>query len=181
MNAWKALARLTVFLSTLVLALFVSRIFIVPPGGGVRVASVPAPPVVRDVAGWQTLKVAPQFIVLHRNERRVYMKLTVGRGQVAEAAPERIWVWAYFFSPDAPGQVWAGNPVEVRAPFAHANHVLLNLTTDCAACVDDRKAIKYNLYARFNVSTESAAAARLPDSLLNYDLSGAAPVVVALE
>jgi hypothetical protein len=96
----------------------------------------------------------------------------------ARPSPASVWVWAYFFSPDAPGRYCAGDPVEVRQPFASTParaEVKVELTAkDCPA----PKSPSSTYYTRVNVSTESAFAARLAESRISYDVSQASPVVL---
>ena len=92
-------------------------------------------------------------------------------------APERVWVWAYFFTPDAPGRYCAGDPVEVRQPFAAAGHASVNVEAPLADCPAPR-APSSTYYARVNVSAESAFSARLTEQRISYDISQASPAVV---
>ncbi|MBV8858288.1 MAG: hypothetical protein JOZ02_15255 [Acidobacteria bacterium] len=99
-------------------------------------------------------------------------------GDPARPAPASVWVWAYFFSPDAPGRYCAGDPVELRQPFASGltrAEAKVELTAkSCPA----PKSPSSTYYTRVNVSTESAFAARLTEQRISYDVSQAAPVVV---
>ena len=96
----------------------------------------------------------------------------------ARPAPPKVWVWAYFFSPDAPGRYCAGDPVEVGqslAPGAGRAEVKVEMAVKgCPA----PKSPSSTYYARLNVSTESAFAARLTEQRISYDVSQASPVVV---
>jgi hypothetical protein len=96
----------------------------------------------------------------------------------ARPAPASVWVWAYFFSPDAPGRYCAGDPVELRQPFANAGgraETKVELSVkNCPA----PKSPSSTYYARVNVSAESAFAARLTEQRISYDVSQASPVVL---
>ncbi|MBV9925429.1 MAG: hypothetical protein JOZ96_10470 [Acidobacteria bacterium] len=89
-----------------------------------------------------------------------------------------MWVWAYFFSPDAPGRYCAGEPVDLT-PMTKDDYgkdiVSVNLPVrDCPA----PKSPSSTYYARVNVSTESAFAARLTEQRISYDVSQASPVML---
>ncbi len=94
----------------------------------------------------------------------------------ARPAPASVWVWAYFFSPDASGRYCAGDPVEVRQPFASTPaEVKVELAArGCPA----PKSPSSTYYTRVNVSTESAFAARLAEQRISYDISQASPVTL---
>jgi len=97
----------------------------------------------------------------------------------ARPEPEKIWVWAYFFTNDAGGErrYCSGEPIEVRRPFATGARETINVTADAGACPRP-VAPTTNYYARVNVSAESAFAARLSERRISYDISSATPVVV---
>jgi hypothetical protein len=114
------------------------------------------------------------------------LDLTGGKGRLtlalerdpARPAPAGVWVWAYFFSPDAPGRYCAGDPVEVRQPFASgAGRAEVKVELPVRGCPAP-KSPSSTYYARVNVSTESAFAARLTEQRISYDVSQASPVVV---
>jgi hypothetical protein len=96
----------------------------------------------------------------------------------ARPAPASVWVWAYFFSPDAPGRYCAGEPVEVRQPFASAAaRAEAKVELSVRGCPAPRSASS-TFYTRVNVSTESAFAARLNEQRISYDLTQASGVVL---
>jgi len=95
----------------------------------------------------------------------------------AHPAPTSVWVWAYFFSTDAPGRYCAGEPVEVPQPFNEAGHAELTVELPVAGCPAPRGSSS-TYYARVNVSAESAFAARLAESRISYNVTQASPVVV---
>jgi hypothetical protein len=90
-----------------------------------------------------------------------------------------VWVWAYFFSADAPGRYCTGEPVEVRRPFAAAARAEVRVELPVADCAAPRTPSS-TYYARVNVSSESAFAARLSEQRISYDITQATPVVVAV-
>ena len=114
------------------------------------------------------------------------LDLTGGKGRLtlalerdpARPAPAGVWVWAYFFSPDAPGRYCAGDPVEVRQPFASgAARAEVKVELPVRGCPAP-KSPSSTYYTRVNVSAESAFAARLSEQRIGYDVSQASPVVV---
>jgi hypothetical protein len=97
----------------------------------------------------------------------------------ARRAPERVWVWTYFFVPggEREHQFWAGEPVEIKSPFTEGKRADIVADAACSWC-NDARAPQEGFYARVHVSTESAASARLRPEELDYNLSTATPVVV---
>ena len=87
-------------------------------------------------------------------------------------------MWVGFFVPgDAGGEVFAGEPVLVEQPFASGNRATLNVTAACPWC-GQRDAPAAGYYAHVNVSTYSAADARLEDEQVSRELSKATQVSV---
>ena len=91
--------------------------------------------------------------------------------------PQSVWVWAYFFTPDAPGRYCAGDPVEVRQPFASGSSTTVTVDSKVADCPAPR-APTSTFYARVNGSAESAFASRLGEQRISYDIAQASPVTV---
>ena len=120
----------------------------------------------------------PQLVTLDLAGRKGQVSLMLERDP-ARPAPASVWVWAYFFSPDAPGRYCAAEPVEVRQPFASANRAEVRVELPVADCPAPRTASS-TFYARLNVSAESAFAARLSEQRISYDITQATPVVVAV-
>jgi hypothetical protein len=177
----KLCLRVAVFLCTLTAALFVTRFFLIPPRVEVKVG-VPNPPPA-TVSGQFTPEILAhaQLIELDRAELKTRMKLTVAPTVNFNSRPDRLWVWIYFFSPDAPGLVLASEAVEVRAPFAQSPYPTVNLTVPCKWCAEETGTVPRNFYARVNVSTESANDAILSKDKMNFDISNATPVVIEHE
>jgi hypothetical protein len=170
--------RLAVFLCTLTIALIITRLFLIPPRGEMK-AVAPNPPasIVSDNFAAE-FHAHAQLIELDRAGLRARLKLTVAPLVNPNSRPDRLWVWIYFFSPDAPGLVLASETVEVRAPFAQSPHPTIDLTVPCKWCADETGTVPRNFYARVNVSTESANDAILSKDQMNFDISNATPVVV---
>jgi hypothetical protein len=162
-----------------------------PPPPPPPPAAAPAPP----VTGAEVLTPPPSSAVYTdaRGNAPVSFKLhlgtldpSAGKASVslklerdpARPVPASVWVWAYFFSPDAPGRYCAPEPVELRKPFAsgsgHDNIKIDLLVSGCPA----PRSPSSTYYTRVNVSTESAFAARLTEQRISYDISQASPVVV---
>jgi hypothetical protein len=139
----------------------------------------PPPGTHADASGNAPVTFKPQLVTLDLAGRKGHVSLALERDP-ARPAPASVWVWAYFFSPDAPGRYCAGEPVEVRQPFAAAGggraEVKVELpVADCPA----PRTPSSTYYARLNVSAESAFAARLSERRISYDITQAAPVVVS--
>ncbi|HWS89159.1 MAG TPA: hypothetical protein VN282_19460 [Pyrinomonadaceae bacterium] len=154
-------------------------------------ASAPAPPATgsgvtterqsastyTDARGNAPVTFKTQLATLDLAAEKARLTLALERDPARQAAPG-VWVWAYFFSPEAPGRYCAGDSVEVRQPFASGGgraEVKVELPVKgCPAPVSPSS----TYYARVNVSAESAFAARLTEQRISYDVSQASPVVV---
>jgi hypothetical protein len=178
MSLPKISIRLAVFLCTLTVALFVTRLFLIPPRVEVK-GSAPNPPsaIVSDKFAAEFLA-RTQLIELDRAELKAHLKLIIAPLVKPNSQPDRLWVWVYFFSPDVPGLVLTSEPVEVRAPFAQSPHPTFDLTIPCKWCAGETSTVPRNFYARVNVSTESVNGAILSKAQMNFDISSATPVVV---
>jgi hypothetical protein len=131
-----------------------------------------------DGRGGGAVTFKPQLVTLDLAGRKAHASLVLERDP-ARAAPASVWVWAYFFSTDTPGRYCAGEPVEVRQPFATASRAEVRVELPVADCAAPRTPSS-TYYARVNVSPESAFAARLSEQRVSYDISQATPVVVAV-
>jgi hypothetical protein len=197
MNFLKKLTGLLVFVIAIVGAVAVSRYFSGPRAALTDEATAPQPPPGLSVAPVlpsdpQLLPVSPPGVIKGAPPARVFFKarlvtldfktqkshitLDLERDR-ARPAPERVWAWVSFFSP-ADGGRCAGEPVEVRQPFARGDRATVVVEADASRCAPPREPAA-TVYARVNVSSESAAAARLPAAQLDADISKATPVVVA--
>jgi hypothetical protein len=121
-----------------------------------------------------------QTVALDPAGKKARVTFTLERDP-ARPAPATVWVWAYFFSTDAPGRYCSGEPVEVRQPWADKpgadGHVEIKAELPVKDCPAPRDASS-RYYARVNVSAESAFAARLTEQRISYDTTQASPVTV---
>ena len=172
----KKLAGLLAFAVALACAILLTKYYSSRPAPPppAAAASRPAPAPDSNANAYVTFKT--QLVTLDFAARKAHVTLNLERDP-ARPAPERVWVWAYFFTPDAPGRYCAGDPVEVRQPFAAAGRASVNVEASLADCPAPR-APASTYYARVNVSAESAFAARLTEQRISYDTSRAAPAVV---
>jgi hypothetical protein len=140
-------------------------------------AAPPAPPAPDSGAhGNAPVTFKPQLVTLDLATKKSHITLSLERDP-ARPAPQSVWVWAYFFGTDAPGHYCAGEPVEVRQPFTSGSHASVNVEASVADCPAPRSPSS-TYYARVNVSTESAFAARLGEQHITYDITQASPVVL---
>jgi hypothetical protein len=193
----KKLAGLLAFAAALVGAIlltqYYSRRYAPPPPPPPAPTAAPAPP----ATGTGVVTTPPQtgsytdprgHAPLSFKTRVASLDLAAGKGHLTlrlehkpgDAVPASVWVWAYFFSPDAPGRYCAGDPVELTHPFGKGVNlepatVSVDLPVrNCPA----PKSPSSTYYTRVNVSTESAFAARLTEQRISYDISQASPAVL---
>lgn len=142
--------------------------------------TAPASPQTATAPGPDSRAAAPSFktqlVTLDFAARKSHVTLNLERDP-SRPAPETVWVWAYFFTPDAPGRYCAADPVELRHPFAAGNRATVNVEAPLTDCPAPRMPSS-TYYARVNVSAESAFAARLTEQRISYDISQASPAVV---
>jgi hypothetical protein len=131
----------------------------------------PVPPSAPDVIS------GPATTILDFETGKSHLTLELERDP-ARPAPEKLWVWAYFFASDRSGErsYCSGEPVEVRSPFTTGGRETINVTASIPACPQPRTPSS-TYYARVNISTESSFAARLSERQISYDISAATPVV----
>lgn len=141
-----------------------------PPPAPVAATAPPAAP-----AGVHVV-FKPRLITLDAAAKRARVGLALERDP-ASPAPERVWVWAYFFTQDAPGRYCEGEPVEVKKPFDAGPRASVTVEIPVSGCPEPRTA-STTFYARVNVSSESAFAARLTQQRISYDITQATPVVL---
>jgi hypothetical protein len=190
----KKLAGLLAFAVALACAILITQYYTTkpakpapPPPDMPPVSATPAAPPTSAAA---TVTFKPQLITLDLASKKASATLTLERDPAAaSSAPERVWVWAYFFTQESPGRYCSGEPVEVKRPFDSGSpsgvkgpldsgaraHVKVELPV--SGCPAPRTA-STTFYARVNVSTESAFAARLTEQRISYDISQASPVVL---
>jgi hypothetical protein len=155
-----------------------SRRYAPPPATGTGLTTTaPSSSVYTDARGNAPVSFKVQLATLDPAAGKGRLTVVLERDP-ARPAPAGVWVWAYFFSPDAPGRYCAGEPVEVRQPFASGlgrAEVKVELPVrDCPA----PRSPSSTYYTRVNASAESAFAARLSEQRISYDVSQASPVVV---
>jgi hypothetical protein len=140
--------------------------------------AAPAPPAAppADARGNTPVSFKTQLVTLDLAAKKAHVALTLERDP-ARPAPASVWVWAYFFSTDAPGRYCAGDPVELRQPFAAGARAAVTVDIPVKDCPAPRSPSS-TYYARVNASAESAFAARLSEQRISYDITQASPVVV---
>ena len=143
-----------------------------PPVAPVAPVAPSAPPVGANVP--VTFKT--QLATLDLASKKASVTLSLERDPSA-AAPERLWVWAYFFTQETAGKYCEGGPVEVKSPFASGARASVTVELTVKGCPAPRTP-STTFYARVNVSTESSFAARLTEQRISYDISQASSVVV---
>ena len=117
-----------------------------------------------------------QLATLDIAAKKASVSLSLERDPSA-AAPERVWVWGYFFTQESPGKYCEGGPVEVKRPFDAGARARVTVELPVTNCPAPRTP-STTFYARFNVSTESSFAARLTEQRINYDITQASPVTL---
>lgn len=182
MNILKKLIGVTVFLAALCTALLVTRYYDLSSNPAPKtLSSTTVPPPALDALPnsappQDSVSYKVQLISIDLNSNKSYTTLTLKR-EPTHPAPEKLWVWTYFFTPDRPRQSWSSTPVELRQPFANGDNTTVNTIEVCHWC-NDRRAPKAGYYAQVNISTRSSALAVLPDAQLNSDIAAAVPVLV---
>ena len=175
----KKLAGLLVFVVALAAAIAVTKYYSTPtqPKEPQQPAATqPMPPERNAGLNVPAVTFKTQLVTLDLAGKKAHVTLRIERGQNG-AMPQSVWVWAYFFTPDAPGRYCAGDPVEVRRPFASGSATTVTVDSKVADCPAPR-APSSTYYARVNVSAESAFAARLGEQRISYDITQASPVTV---
>ena len=125
-----------------------------------------------------SLAVKPQLVTLDLASKKASINLALELNQPASAPPERVWVWAYFFTQETASKYCEGGPVEVKKPFdAGSTRARVTVELPVTNCPAPRTP-STTFYARVNVSSESSFAARLPEQRITYDLAQASPVIL---
>jgi hypothetical protein len=180
MNFLKKLVGIIVFVAALAGAVVLTKYYGRPtPTVEVQpTTATPASPVVADASMSAPVVFRPRLVTLDFASKKSHTTLVLERDR-ARDAPERVWVWTYFFSTEAGGErkYCAGEPVEVRQPFATGDRATVTVDAPATACQEPRDASS-TYYARVNVSAESAFAARLSEAKISYDVTAATPVLV---
>lgn len=177
----KKLAGLLAFAVALAVAILVTQYYTArtkkpeaptPTPAPVQPAQPAAPPASASVTA------KSQLVTLNLASKKASTSLALELNQPAAAAPERVWVWAYFFTQETAGKYCEGGPVEVKKPFdAGSTRARVTVELPVANCPAPRTP-STTFYARVNVSTESSFAARLPEERISYDISQASPVML---
>lgn len=174
MNALKKLSGLVVFAAALAGAFALSRYFSAPPPAPAE----PPPLVSADAetgAAGGAVGFKPRLVLLDFDGMKSYVTLELEQNP-SGPAPERLWVWADFFSRE--GTRCGAEAAEVRQPFMRGRRATVVVELPARGCVAPGTP-SATFYARVNVSSESAeAAARLPAGRNGYDIKTATPVVV---
>jgi len=184
MSIPKLCLRLAVFLCTLTIALFVTRLFLIPPRVEVRVAAPALPPAV-DVAP-EPMKVnfKVQQVVLDRAHAKTYVQLIVERDPYAPV-PEYLWVSVWLFTPPSTPsnkrRYWYLPFEDVPQPFARGDRATVTVVF-LSPSGSDPAELANNLYAQVCVSPFRAyndgETSLNSFSYYNTDSSPAIPVVV---
>jgi hypothetical protein len=179
----KKLAGLLAFAVALVGAIlltqYYTRRYAAPPPPPPPPAA-PAPPAstYTDARGNAPVSFKVQLATLNIARAEGHLTVALERDP-ARPAPSKVWVWAYFFSPDVPGRYCAGGPAELNQPFAAGpGRAEVKVDLGLSACPSPPHGSSSTYYARVNVSTESAFAARLTEQRISYDVSQASPAVL---
>lgn len=177
------LAGAAVFVVTLVVALLVTNYYHrrpepPPPTHATAVADPPLiPESSPSTPSRSKVNYKVRLVTLDVAARWSHTTLTLEQPPDADP-PAKLWVWVGFFVPgEAGGEVFAGEPVMVSNPFASGDGATLSVTADCRWC-GRRDAPAAGYYAHVNVSTVSAADARLEDGQVGRDITKATPVTV---
>jgi hypothetical protein len=172
----KKLAGLLAFAVALACAILLTKYYSKPaPAVPVTVVVQPVAPVAPAAPATNAPVVfKTQLVTLDLASKKASVTLTLERGPT-RPAPERVWVWAYFFTQESPGRYCAGEPVEVKRPFDSDARTTVEMPV--GACPAPRTP-STTFYARVNVSSESAFAARLSEQRISYDTAQASPVVL---
>jgi hypothetical protein len=145
-----------------------------PPPDMPPVSAVPAPPAPPPADMKAVIFFEPKLFTLDLASKKA--SVTLSLGHAPSATPERVWVWAYFFTQETAGKYCEGGPVEVKKPFDTAG-ARVTVEFPVANCPVPRTP-STTFYARVNVSAESAFAARLTEQRISYDISQASPVTL---
>jgi hypothetical protein len=174
----KKLAGLLAFAVALACAILITQYYTAKPAQPPPdMPPVSAPPAAPPPSAAAPVTVKPQLITLDLASKKASATLTLERGPSSSSAPERVWVWAYFFTQESPGRYCSGEPVEVKRPFDSGARARVTVELPVSGCPTPRTP-STTFYARVNVSTESAFAARLTEQRISYDISQASPVIL---
>lgn len=178
MSITKLCLRLVIFLCTLTVALFVTRLFLIPPRVEVRVA-VPAPPPAVDVAP-ESAKVnfKVQQVVLDRARGEALVQLSVEQDPHAPAPRHLLFgMWldtSSNASPDKFGQLGCGIAGVPQSPL-QGERATLTAVFHCGASPDE---LTNNYYAHIVPVQPTNNNSLRRYTYAESDVSPAIPVVI---
>jgi hypothetical protein len=108
--------------------------------------------------------------------KKSYTQLWLER-QPGQAAPEKLWVTTFFFSPAYPRGLWISK-AEISQPFAESDQTDLVATAWCSLALLSETP-KPGYFARVYISTEETDDSYPPDAPFDRDIETAVPVVVS--
>ncbi|PYS93415.1 MAG: hypothetical protein DMF64_05215 [Acidobacteria bacterium] len=174
MSIPKLCLRLAVFLCTLTIALFVTRLFLIPPRVEVRVAAptLPPAPVVKPTPAQVNFKV--QQVVLDRAHKKTYVQLIVERNPQAPT-PDHLWVALTLYTQNK-SDVWFYGWEYVPQPFAQGDRA-----TQTVVFSRSYTYVADNYYAQVSVTTQNGEDDNPLKRFNDSFISTAAPVIVEHE
>jgi hypothetical protein len=176
----KKLAGLLTFAVALACAILITQYYTkkpAPPSPPTPAQPVaPVAPVAPPAGANVPVTFKTQLATLDLASKKASVTLSLERDP-SSAAPERVWVWAYFFTQESAGKYCEGGPVEVKRPFDAGTRARVTVELPVANCPAPRTP-STTFYARVNVSSESSFAARLTEQRISYDISQASPVTL---
>lgn len=183
MNVLRKVSGLLVFAAALAGAFALSKYFSAPAPPAAdeprpEAAGPDAPGPAADSGPTAAVNFKPRLVVLDFTHGKSFVTLELERHPDG-AAPERLWVWADFFSGAGAARTRCeAEAAEVRRPFMRGRRETVVVELAARGCAAP-SAPYATFYARVNVSAESAeAAARLPPGRGGFDILTATPVVV---
>lgn len=179
MNIPKHAAGIALFTLIVSVSIFIAGL-LTEPAMTMRIPPVPidAPPD-NSRAMFQFVDHKVRLVSLDLINRKSYTMLTLKR-DADGPAPERIWIYTYFFTPiDSLHRTWPSVPVEIREPFADGDEVSLTVAGACRWCAD-LSAPNFGFYANVGVSTLSGEDAQRI-AQMKTDIKAASPVLVQVD
>ena len=176
----KKLAGLLAFAVALACAVLLTKYYspsATPPAPPPAAPALPALPAAPAPAANAPVAFKTQLVTLDLASKKADLTLLLERAPAAPSAPGSVWVWAYFFTQESPGRYCEGGPVEVKRQSDSGARASITVELPVSGCPAPRTP-STTFYARVNVSSESAFAARLPEQRVSYDITQASPVVL---
>jgi hypothetical protein len=174
----KKLAGLLAFAVALACAILITQYYTKKPAPPPAQPVAPAAPASPPAGANAPVTFKTQLATLDLASKKASVTLSLERDP-SSAPPERVWVWAYFFTQEVAGKYCEGGPVEVKRPFdaGAGGRARVTVELPVANCTAPRTP-STTFYARVNVSTESSFAARLTEQRISYDITQASPVAL---